>query len=187
VPHDTPEKTVQTCVYKTPIFELHQETYAINYEENAIHYTLKMADAVMILPQLSSKTFLLLLEKRRSVNNSIWGLAGGKIDNQESPLEAAHRELLEETGYQGTLEALGSFYPFPGLSNQRIHFFLATNITFKQEQSLEAGEEISLHQVSLEEMLKIINSQSNVDGILLQAVGLYLIRERQKELQQRFN
>jgi 8-oxo-dGTP diphosphatase len=44
---------------------------------------------------------ILLLKRSGSVGNGMWALPGGHVDPDESPLEAAHRELEEETGIVG--------------------------------------------------------------------------------------
>ena len=59
------------------------------------------------------------------------GLAGDIAGSEDEPLlEAAKRELLEETGARATkMERLTTIYPSPGFIDERIHLFLATGLT----------------------------------------------------------
>jgi 8-oxo-dGTP pyrophosphatase MutT (NUDIX family) len=78
-------------------------------------------------------------------------IPGGIVDPGESPLEAAHRELLEETGYEAERwTSLGSVSPNPAIQRNRLHCFLAEGCRHVAAQSLDPGEDIrvELHAMS---------------------------------------
>lgn len=61
---------------------------------------------------------------RPVVGEEMWEIPGGRIHADEAPLEAAKRELIEETGLEGeNWEYLGGYYPLPGLTNEKLHLF----------------------------------------------------------------
>lgn len=67
---------------------------------------------------------------------------GGVIDGDETPLEAAIRELAEETGYVAkSIEPLGSPFANPALQDNRIHFFLALGATRAHAPRFDEGGE----------------------------------------------
>jgi ADP-ribose pyrophosphatase len=86
--------------------------------------------AAAILPILPDGRALLIAHHRPAVNQELLELPAGTLDPDETPLECARRELAEETGYRAaTLEPLVSFYSTPGICNERLHVFVATNLT----------------------------------------------------------
>ena len=77
---------------------------------------------------------------------------GGIVDNGESPIEAAKRELLEETGYSGDFwESLGGFIPHSNYGSGKVHIFKAENLEKSKEPSSGDLEkmEVSLYDESL--------------------------------------
>ena len=53
---------------------------------------------------------MLLARRGKALGRGTWAFPGGKLELGETPLEAAHRELLEETGVQADLrELIGEF------------------------------------------------------------------------------
>ena len=97
----------------------------------------------------------LLLQYRHALGKSIWELPAGCLDENEPPLEAAKRELEEETGYIASDWAeLGKISPSPGFSNEILYLFLAKNLS-KGQLNLDEAEVIEAHWFSMEEIQKM--------------------------------
>ncbi|MBI4861339.1 MAG: NUDIX hydrolase [Candidatus Riflebacteria bacterium] len=91
-------------------------------------------DAVVVVPVRRTATrealelgFLRMV--RRPVDREGLEFPGGTIDGREAPVEAAARELVEETGLgAGRLESIGEFFEAPGRMAFRHHVFVALNL-----------------------------------------------------------
>lgn len=131
------------------------------------------AAVIAITPE---QKFIVLKEYRHPTGKWIYGCAGGRIDAGESPIEAAQRELLEETGYEAEeFITLGSAYPFAGVCEQKIHFVLAKGARYKQPPTLESFELITTCLLSEKELKEAIVSGDPIDGVLLTALYFHSI------------
>lgn len=78
---------------------------------------------------------------------------GGMVDPGETPLAAAQRELLEETGYGGgTWRSLGAVEPNPAIHPHLCHHFLAEGVERLREPQPGLGEAIHVHLATVEEI-----------------------------------
>ena len=69
---------------------------------------------------------LLLWRHRFTTDTWGWEIPAGRVDPGESPIEAGHRETLEETGWRpGPLRSLVSYFPYNGISDGTFHLFAA--------------------------------------------------------------
>lgn len=81
---------------------------------------------------------LLVRQFRLPAKQELWELPAGRLDKGESPLEAAKRELREETGYQAKewIE-LVSFWPSPGYLDEKMDLFVARGLTEGAPEQME--------------------------------------------------
>jgi ADP-ribose pyrophosphatase len=78
----------------------------------------------------TKKRILLVRQYRLPADKHLWELPAGKVDAGEKPLQAAKRELIEETGYRARQwRKLISFYPSPGYVAEKMTIYLATGLT----------------------------------------------------------
>lgn len=72
----------------------------------------------------------LVKQFRYPVQGYLYELPAGKIEGGLTPLETAHKELEEEINFRaGSMRPIGSWYASPGYSTERIHAFLASDLT----------------------------------------------------------
>jgi len=123
-----------------------------NGSERELEIKLEGPTAV-VLALTADDDVLLVREFRPGVEEELLELPGGAVDEGEEPLEAARRELLEETGYGGELEYAGGMVDC-AYSTRIRHTFVARGCVKVQEPTPDEGESPELELVSLGEFRK---------------------------------
>jgi HAD superfamily hydrolase (TIGR01509 family) len=82
-------------------------------------------------------------------------LPGGFVDEDESPIDAAKRELLEETGYSGNIIPLGKHFT-SAYSTEQLHAFLATDCRKVQDPQLDPTEFSEVELIDIDRLKKQI-------------------------------
>ncbi|MBI5722869.1 MAG: NUDIX hydrolase [Planctomycetes bacterium] len=132
--------------------------------------------AAVILPILGDGQAVLIRNFRFAVDENLYELPAGMVDKGESPLEAAGRELAEETGYRaGRIEKLGEFFCAPGTSDELMHIYLAEELA-GGPQDLEDYEQITVHAFSQDKLKAMIMEGKIRDAKTIAGLALYWMR-----------
>ena len=95
----------------------------------------------------------LIHQYRHAGGGWIWELPAGKLEPEEPPALTAQRELEEEAGLRaGRWESLGSLLSTPGFCDERIHLYLARELT-EVATAHEEHEHIEIHWLPLNEAI----------------------------------
>jgi 8-oxo-dGTP pyrophosphatase MutT (NUDIX family) len=90
------------------------------------------------------------------------------VEKGEAPLDAAKRELLEETGYTGGVwQPLMTLSANPGTMTNLTHCYVATGVEKTSEQHLDATEDLTVHLLSREEVLALVCEGRMVPALML--------------------
>jgi len=131
---------------------------------------------VNVIAVTTSGEVVLIRQYRHGLGQVSFELPAGVHDRPgETLLDAARRELLEETGYGGgEWKAWMTLSPNPSLQNNLSHTFLATGVEKKGAQRLDATEEITIHLVSPERLGEIIDAGDIVQALHAAPIIRYL-------------
>lgn len=141
---------------KTERFSVVRDSFVTSSGKTKSREIVRHPGAVVIVPQLADGSVCLIRNFRLSVRQTLIELPAGTLEPGISPLDQAKRELIEETGYRaGSIKQLHSFYLSPGILDERMHLFLATDLQ-PGETALELGEEITNLVVPWEEAIAMI-------------------------------
>lgn len=114
--------------------------------------------SVVILPVWADGQVTLIQNFRLAAGQTLIELPAGTLEPAEDHLLCAQRELTEETGLHGaTWQQLTSFYAAPGILDEHMHLFLATDLTAGPPQR-EEGEEIENLQMPWDEAMELVRS-----------------------------
>lgn len=114
------------------------------------------ANAVVVLPVLDGDRVVLIRNERFAVDEVLWEIPAGTLEEGEDPQACAERELTEETGYTAkNVRRLCEFYTAPGFCTEMLTAYVAEGLTHG-EQSLDDTEDIEVHVTPLAEALEMI-------------------------------
>lgn len=134
-------------------------------------------DWVNVIALTADDRVVLVRQYRHGTDALTVEIPGGMIDPGEAPLEAAQRELLEETGYTAArwLE-LGSVQPNPAIQNNTCYTLLALDAAQTEAQRLDPGEAIDVFTAPLAELSDRI-SAGEITHALVIAAFFHLVQE----------
>lgn len=111
-------------------------------------------DSVAVIPVLKDK-IIVQIQEQPQMSIPFYSLPGGRLDGDESPLHAAQRELLEETGYASDDWELILQDSPPHHVVFTYYLYVARNCVEKSELMLDAGEKVTLKSLLFDEFLML--------------------------------
>ena len=127
-------------------------TNGVTVDLDMIHHP----GASAMVPFCDKSNIILIRQYRHAIGSCIWEIPAGTLDSDETPLECAKRELIEETGFSASIwQKMGEITPVPGYSDERIHMFLAANLV-SSEQNLDKDEMLNVNEVHLDHAIEMI-------------------------------
>ena len=159
------EKTVssKTCfegkVFKCLVNEVQLSDGSRASRELVIH-----TGGACILPVDDELNCYMVRQYRSGADEVLIEVPPGKIEEGEDPLECATREITEETGYKaGKVEYLGVVCATPAYCSERIHMYLATELTYVGV-SPDSGEFLKLVKYPLSDLVRMCDEGIIKDG-----------------------
>jgi ADP-ribose pyrophosphatase len=130
--------------------------------------------AVVILPVDAQGRLLWITQYRYAAGKTLLELPAGTLEEGESPLATAQREIVEEVGFAAaTWHDLGGFYSAPGFCSEYLYAYLATDLREDQADGDE-DEDITVIPLSLEETYARMDAGEITDAKSLATLMLYL-------------
>ncbi len=130
------------------------------------YYVFDYPDWVHVVALDSQNRVLLIRQYRHGSGAISIELPAGAIDPADAdPLAAGARELLEETGFGGTMSLSGVASPNPATHSNRIHTVVARNVTPVGERRVDPTERTEPFFVSIEEAVRLATSGEMVAAI----------------------
>jgi ADP-ribose pyrophosphatase len=160
----------------TPLFRVESRVFAAPDGKRFTRDVVVHPGAVVILPRLADGRIVFVRNHRYTVGEVLLELPAGTRAPGEEPVETAHREMIEETGYRArTIEPIAAFYTSPGVLTERMWAFEATGLEHVG-QALEEGEQIEVAEIERCEARRMLAAGEFSDGKTIAVLGLMLAR-----------
>ncbi|MCA9385611.1 NUDIX hydrolase [Candidatus Dojkabacteria bacterium] len=157
------------------IFDVYQWEQKLYDGSTETFEKLKRVDTVMTVPITDEGKFILTKQEQPGKDMFI-GLAGGRLEQEESPVEGAKRELLEETGMvASSFELISAIQPISKI-DWAVYTFIAKGCKRVQDLELDAGEKIDLLELDFDEFIDHVCHENFAD-IELSLMVLRTIRK----------
>lgn len=145
-------------VFKGVIFDVYQWKQKCYDGKIKIFEKLKRADSAMVIPIMTDGKIILSKQEQPGKKPFI-GLIGGRVDRGETPLTAAKRELLEETGLRAKKWSLFIANQPTSKIDWVVYCFIATECEKISEQNLDGAEKIKLLPVDFDTFVEMATTE----------------------------
>ena len=168
--------------YDCGFFEIHvQQSVSPVTGRQYPFYVLSTRDWTNMIALTPSQEVLLVSQFRHGSSEISLEIPGGAVDSRDAhPLQAAQRELLEETGYQAKeWFPLGKVRPNPAILDNTCHFYLALGAEKVAELHLDEAEELECEKVELEKIPGLIRDGKITHALVIAAFQLFSLFQKE--------
>lgn len=143
------------------------------------YYVLEYPDWINVIAITEDGMFVIERQYRHGTQSVDYELCAGTIEKGEAPIDAAKRELLEETGYEGGEWTLYcESYPNPAAMTTTNYSFLAKGVKYSGERHLEKTEDISIHLMTFDEVKELVMNGGIKQGQMLAPLWKYIVEHQ---------
>jgi ADP-ribose pyrophosphatase len=171
--------------YKGPLFSVFTDKLREPNGTAGIRDVIRHSGSVVILAldeTVADPIVIMEQQYRHAAGQYLWELPAGRREPGESPLAAAKRELIEETGYRAKKwQKLVRYYASPGFLGEWMEIWLARGISEGAAQP-ESDEHIRIVRMKLSDLQKRIAAGKIMDGKTIIGASVYAARRKAGKL-----
>ncbi|MBQ4602833.1 MAG: NUDIX hydrolase [Clostridia bacterium] len=151
-------------IFDGVVLHVRKDTVELPNGNTSIREYIHHNGAVCVIPITDKGEIILERQFRYPIGRVVTEIPAGKLEIGEDRVEAAKRELEEETGYKaGKMEYIGEFLGSPAILEERITMYLATELT-KTETNLDEDEFLEVFRMPLEEAYERVMANEFADA-----------------------
>jgi ADP-ribose pyrophosphatase len=160
-------------VFDGALLDVRRDIVRLPDGETTIREYIVHPGAVLIIPVLPDGRFVVERQFRYPLHRVVLEFPAGKLDDGESPLATAQRELTEETGYVAARwTRLGLIHPTVSYSTEAIEIFLADDLTHIGRK-LDDGEFLDVSEMTGDALFAALDAGELTDAKTVAALLMY--------------
>ncbi|TAL31078.1 MAG: NUDIX hydrolase [Spirochaetes bacterium] len=136
--------------------------------EGEYHFV-RTPGSVIIVPVRDDGAIVMVRQYRYLMERESLEFPAGGMKEGEAPAERARRELIEETGMDGSIEFVGRFNPCKGIIDEWSHVFIARDLMPSNEFHKDDSEEFEIDAHQPSEIDRMIRENEIADGMTMAA------------------
>ena len=170
-----PERLSTERVFGGKVFDVDRDCVRTTNGRDVTVDVIRHPPSAVIVPVPEPGQVILIRQYRYAVNQWLWELPAGSVDDGETPEEAARRECHEEIGrLPDTVVRLAAMYPTPGYCDEEMFFFRVSGLSVPEhEAEKDEDEDIEVQVFALKEAREMVRRGAIVD--MKTVIGLSLL------------
>lgn len=159
------KKTIdRTVIYNGKIIDLEVHDIELPDGSTSKRELIYHNGAVAVCAVTPENEVLLVKQFRKPIEKPLLEIPAGKLESGEDRIEAAKRELQEETGYIASdLELITDMYGSPGFSSEKLTIYFANQLT-EGEMNLDEDEFVELHKLPIKDVKSMLDNKEIADA-----------------------
>lgn len=152
----TEKKISSRQVFDGVVVKLFVDEVELPDGKKSVREVVRHPGAVCVIPVTDSGEVIMVRQYRYAFGQPLLEVPAGKLEPGEDPLEAAMRELEEETGTVAkSIEHIGELYTTVAIIDEKIQMYLATGLTYKNAHP-DDGEFLEVEKIPLDTLVSMV-------------------------------
>lgn len=144
-------------IYNGRLLHVFRDTVRLPNGAESTREFIKHNGAAAIVPLYPDETVLMVRQFRYPFDKVVLEIPAGKIDPCEEPLEAAVRELREETGLvDADMRPIGEIYPSVAYTTESIYMYIATGMKDSGVTDFDDNEFLETERIHIDELYRMV-------------------------------
>ena len=164
-------------LFKGKLFEIN--AYHMQVEQRKVRREIIEHPGAAAMLAFDEKGKVLLVKQHRFPHGYILEIPAGTLEKGEKPIDCAHREIIEETGYEAKkMTKLVSYFPSVGYNKEEINIIVASGTKKKFDLKLDNDEFITVVKMDIKKLVGMIKSGKIIDSKTICAVMIYAAKKK---------
>lgn len=143
-------------VFDGVVVKLYVDDIELPDGRKSVREVVRHPGAVCVIPVTDEGEVIMVRQFRYAFNQVLLEVPAGKLEPNEDPLDAALRELEEESGVVASkVEHIGEIYTTVAIIDEKIHVYLATGLTYKNAHP-DADEFLEVEKIPLKTLVDMV-------------------------------
>lgn len=160
----TEKKIASTKVFGGKLLHVFSDEIELPNGARSTREYIRHQGAVCVVPITDNNEIIAVRQYRYPIGRVTIEIPAGKLDKGEEPLDAAKRELSEETGVESAdIEYIGGLYPSVAYTDEVIHMYIARNLKYGEAHTDE-DEFLDVVKIPVSEFVEKIMTGEIMDS-----------------------